>query len=199
MAQLPTPFNAYNVDPSNSSGGLPISEAHGHLVIISASEFKASKNNPNNGYLELTLEIKDPSNPANGATGPYRINLFNENAQTVEIASKHLSAICHATGQMMVSDSAQLHNIPFRALVVAKPYKNDAGVEIQGTEVKKIFDVNGNPPKPVQSGAPAFAPAPVATQQPTFAAPAPAFAPPAAPAFAPPAAPASPTAPPWAR
>lgn len=197
MAQLPQPFNAHAVEPAGiATPQLPISDAHGHLVIITGSEFKPSKGNPNNGFLELALSIVD--GPHKGESGFYRLNLFHENAQTVDIASRQLSALCYVTGQMMISDSAQLHNIPFRAIVgMQKKAKAD---DPDYTQVTGVLDTQGN--KPVAGGAPAPQ---QATQAPTFAqpqaaAPAP-WAQPSAPvtAPAPQQAASSPSAPPWAR
>ena len=141
MAILPKPFNAYEVDPSGPAQQLPVSDTKGHPVIITASEFKASRSNSNNGYVEFTLEVVD--GPHKGATGPWRLNLFHENAKTVDIANSRLSALCHITGQMQISDTTQLHNIPFRAVVQSKPFKNDKGEEVQGTEVVGVLDING--------------------------------------------------------
>jgi len=213
MALLPSPFNAHTVEPAGPAvSQLPISGSDGWPVIVSASEFKASKSgNGTNGYLELTLSIIEGEHK--GQTGAYRLNLFNENAQTVDIASRQLSAICHVTGQMMISDSAQLHNIPFRAVVgLQKKAKEDAP---DYTEVKGVLDYSGNRPgqaKPAQAasapvpafaGTPAAAPAP---QAPAFTQPqaqqaAPAAAPwgqQAAPAQTQEAAPSGAPVPPWA-
>lgn len=141
---------------------LPVSGSDGWPVIVSASEFKASKSGANNGYLELTLNIIEGEHK--GQTGAYRLNLFNENAQTVDIASRQLSAICHVTGQMMISDSAQLHNIPFRAIVgLQKKLKEDAP---DYTEVKGVLDYSGNRP-----GQAKLAPQAQAAQAPAFAQP----------------------------
>lgn len=202
MAMLPTAFNAYNIDPKQATPMLPVSGPEGHLVVISNSEFKPASSGNGNGYLELTLNVVD--GPAKGASGPFRLNLFNTNATAVEIASQQLSAICHVTGQMMVSNSEQLHNIPFRVGVVSKSFKNIQGNDVDGTEVKTIMDVNGNKPKmgEITGAAPQSAP-----PQPSFGAPAtpqqPAFAPqaPVQPSFAPPQQPLGMPAgaPPWAK
>ncbi len=56
-----------------------------------------------------------------------RLNLVNANAQTVEIAQRTLSAICHATGRLQVQDSEDLHLIPMLADVTVKPPKNGYG------------------------------------------------------------------------
>lgn len=134
MAQLIQPFDASQVNPEQGSGQLPIGR---HPVIVQASEVKSNKNN-DGGYLQLDLLITD--GPQKGASGAYRINLYHSNLTTVQIAQKQLSAVCHVTGVFMLQDSTQLHNIPF--VVEVGPQKSDA----QYTEVKKVFDVNGNEP-----------------------------------------------------
>ena len=141
MAQLIQPFNANNFDPTQGVGGLPIGR---HPVIVESSEVKANKAN-DGGYLQLNLKVID--GPQAGTVGAYRLNLYHSNPQTVDIANRQLSAISHVTGVFMIQDSAQLHNIPF--IVEVGPQKNDA----QYTEVKKVFDINGNEPgKPAQGG-----------------------------------------------
>lgn len=144
MAQLIQAFNAQQFDPTQGVGGLPIGK---HPVVVDSSEVKPNKEN-NGGYLQLNLKIID--GPQTGTVGAYRLNLYHSNQQTVEIAHRQLSAVCHVTGVFMLQDSAQLHNIPFIAEV--GPQKNDA----QYTEVKKVFDINGNEPgKAGQGQAPA--------------------------------------------
>ena len=141
MAQLIQPFNANNFDPTQGVGGLPIGR---HPVVVDSSEVKANKAN-DGGYLQLNLKVID--GPQAGTIGAYRLNLYHSNPQTVDIANRQLSAISHVTGVFMIQDSAQLHNIPF--IVEVGPQKNDA----QYTEVKKVFDINGNEPgKPAQGG-----------------------------------------------
>ena len=56
-----------------------------------------------------------------------RLNLVNASAQTVEIAQRTLSAICHATGRLQVQDSAELHLIPMIADVTVMPPKHGYG------------------------------------------------------------------------
>lgn len=182
MAMLPTPFNAHQFEPAGPAiSQLPVSGSDGHPVIISASEFRAAKSGGNNGYLELTLQIIEGE--YKGQSGSYRLNLFHDNAQVVDIASRQLSAICHVCNQMMISDSTQLHNIPFRAVVgLQKKQKAD---DPDYTEVKGVLDYSGNRPG---KGAPANAvpaPTPAAVAAPVFAQPHAPQAPAAAPAAAP--------------
>ena len=146
MAKLQQAFDANNVNPQQSTGQLPIGK---HPVVISDSIVKATQKN-DGGYLELELRIMD--GPMTGTTGAYRLNLYNQSAKAVEIANQQLSAICHVTGQFLIQDSAQLHNIPF--IVEVGPQKDNP----QYTEVKKVFDVNGNEPGKNKPATPAPAP-----------------------------------------
>lgn len=143
MARLNQPFNAHNVDPTQGTSGLPIGK---HRVVIVESEIKATKAN-DGGMLELILQIIEGD--MQGTTGAYRLNLYNANPQASEIAQRQLSAICHVTGVYEVEDSSQLHNIPFMVEVGLQKGENPNGY----TEVKKVFDVNGNEPGKGNSGA----------------------------------------------
>lgn len=141
MAQLIQPFNAQQFDPTQGVGGLPIGR---HPVVIDSSEVKANSKN-DGGYLQLNLKVID--GPQQGTMGAYRLNLYNANQQAVEIAHRQFSAVCHVTGVYNVQDSGQLHNIPF--VIEVGPQKNDP----QYTEVKKVFDINGNEPGQAGAGA----------------------------------------------
>lgn len=161
MVALPQMFDATQIDPTQGAGQLPVSDGMGHLVVISASIAKETKEKTG-GLLELTLEIID--GPSKGASGPYRLNLWNNSPQAAEIAAKQLSAICHVTGVFQVNDSAQLHGKPFRVVVGAQ-------TDPKYTQVNKVLDVNGNEPgkppthQPTQQTAPQTNPAGFGGQQ----------------------------------
>ncbi len=191
-------FDATTVDPTQGAGQMPIGK---HPVIIAGSEIKATSSG-NGGMLVLELAITD--GPNKGQTGAYRLNLYNPNQQAAQIAQRQLSAICHVTGVFKVSDSSQLHNIPFFVEVGyqkgEEPGPNNP--EAKGyTEVKKVFDMHGNEPgkKPAntapQPAAQSFAPpsAPPAQQAPA----APGWGAPAQPAAGFPAQSAPPAPAPW--
>ncbi len=76
-------------------------------------------------FLWLMLDILD--GPHKGRKIFDQLNLVNPNPTTVEIAQRTLSAICHATGRMHVSDSEELHLIPMTIQVKIKPPKNGYG------------------------------------------------------------------------
>jgi hypothetical protein len=136
MAQLMQTFDARTVDPTQSVGGLPIGR---HVVKAVKSELKATKDD-SNGYVQYDLMIIDGDHK--GEVGAYRLNMYHSNPKTVEIARRQFSALCHVTGVYQVSDSNQLLNIPFMVEVGLQKDPNPQGY----TEVKKVFDANGNEP-----------------------------------------------------
>lgn len=103
MAQLGTTFEANSVDPSS---GFPVVPAGKYLAQIVHSEMKDTKDRTGK-YLQFEIEIID--GPEKGHKIFDRLNLYNSNDTAVQIAQRTLSAVCHATGVMSVSDSEQLH------------------------------------------------------------------------------------------
>lgn len=156
MTKLYQEFDATQFDPSQGSAQLPVGK---HPVVISGSEVQANKENTG-GYLKLDLTIID--GPHKGATGVYRLNLYNSNQQAVDIAHRQFSAVCHAIGVYKVQDSQQLHDRPFIIEVgFQKGQEPGSNPDAKGyTEVKRVFDRNGgepgkpaqNPPAQVQGG-----------------------------------------------
>jgi len=150
MAQLLAMFDARAFDPTQGVGSLPIGK---HPVIAESSEVRPTSNN-DGGYLQFNLKIIDGPNA--GATGAYRLNLYNASQKAVEIAHRQMSALCHVTGVYNVQDSAQLHNIPFMIEVGAQ--KGEDAVAKGYTEIKRVFDIHGNEPGKQAQGAQAAQP-----------------------------------------
>jgi len=73
-------------------------------------------------FLWLMLDIIE--GPYQGRKLFDQLNLVNSNPQTVEIAQRTLSAICHATGKLQVNDSVDLHLVPMTIQVGVKPPKD---------------------------------------------------------------------------
>lgn len=141
MAFLGNTFDATAVEPSAPREIIPPGE---YVVQIVESEMASTKAGDGE-MLKLTLDIID--GPHAGRKLWDRLNLVNRNAQTVEIAQRTLSAICHATGKLQVSDSDQLHFIPMLAVVKVKP----AGPDKQGVHREAQNEVSGY--KPANSAA----------------------------------------------
>jgi len=160
MSHLVEPFDPLSVNPEQGPGQLPVGK---HPVVVTGVDVQATKSNSNNGMLILMLQIID--GPCKGSTGPYRLNYFHSNPQTVEIAKRQLSALCHVMQRFQLgqngTDLSPLFGVPF--IVDVQQQVGDD----RYTEIKAVFDINGNPPK-AQGGAPAQQQAPANTgfQQP---------------------------------
>ena len=121
MARFDTSFDATSVEPTTAQDLLPAGKYRAQIV---ESEMRVTKNGMGQ-FLWLMLDIIE---------GDYKgrkifdqLNLVNPNPTTVEIAQRTLSAICHATGKMHVSDSEELHLMPMTILVKIRPPKNGYG------------------------------------------------------------------------
>ena len=121
MARFDTSFDATSVEPTTAQDLLPSGKYRAQIV---ESEMRVTKNGMGQ-FLWLMLDIIE---------GDYKgrkifdqLNLVNPNPTTVEIAQRTLSAICHATGKMHVSDSEELHLIPMTIQVKIRPPKNGYG------------------------------------------------------------------------
>lgn len=108
MAQLGMNFDASRVQPFEP--GLPVWEGRVPIVVM-RTEIKATAANDGNSFLALHVQALDA--PYRGQEQVIRLNLYNKNAQAVNMAQSQLSSICHVTGRMNVTDSDQLIGAPF--------------------------------------------------------------------------------------
>lgn len=127
-------FNAANVSPSVVYAPLPAGD---YQAIITESETKATKDGQGQ-YLQLKLQIQ--GGEFAGRVLFDRLNLWNNNQQSQEIAQRALSAICHAVGILQVGDSQELHNRPLIATVKVKPASGnyEANNEIKGYKAAQL-------------------------------------------------------------
>lgn len=108
MAQLPGgAFDASTVDPDQRPDPIPASDYVLHLI---KSDMKPTRDT-SGAYLECEFEVLDGQ--FKGRKIWDRFNLQNKSAKAEEIAWSQFSALCHATGKLQVTDSAELHNLPF--------------------------------------------------------------------------------------
>lgn len=121
MANLGATFDATSVEPAKPLEVLPPGKYPAQIV---NSEMRVTKDGVGQ-YLWLELDVL--GGPCQGRKLFDRLNLVNTNPQTVEIAQRTLSAICHATGRLQVQDSEELHLIPLIADVRVQPPKNGYG------------------------------------------------------------------------
>ncbi len=121
MAQFDTAFDASSVDPATAYEVLPAGRYKAQII---ESDLRVTKDGMGQ-YLWLMLDVLEGE--YQGRKVFDQLNLINRNAQTVEIAQRTLSAICHATGKMQVSDSEDLHLIQLTIVVTIDPAKNGFG------------------------------------------------------------------------
>lgn len=135
MAQLGNTFDASQVDPSGDRSVLPAGQ---YLAAIAKSDVRETKSGSGR-YVNLEFEVVD--GPAKGRRFWTMLNLWNANAQAVEIAQRDLSAICHAVGKLRVADTEELHGRP---MLVTIKIKSDAYGE--KNEVTSYKSASGNTP-----------------------------------------------------
>lgn len=147
MSQLT--FDATNHETLGTYDALP---AGWYNAAIDASEMKATKDGTG-AYLQLSFKILDGF--ANGRKVFARLNLQNSNPTAQEIAYKTLSSIMHATGQLRINDSQELHAIPMK--IKLKVRAGDEKYEASN-DITAYDNVNSNhemAQAPVQQNAPA--------------------------------------------
>ena len=121
MARFNSAFDASGVEPAKPYELLP---AGMYVAQIVESEMRVTKDG-NGQFLWLMLDILE--GPHRGRKLFDQLNLINSNPVTVDIGQRTLSAICHATGQIQVADSEELHLRPMTISISIKPPKNGYG------------------------------------------------------------------------
>lgn len=98
----------YNPEAEAQQDFAPIPSGE-YLAQITDSDMKPTKKNDGQ-YLELEYVVLDGE--YKGRKVWARLNLDNQNAQTVEIANRQMAAIREATGVLNPRDSQELHYKP---------------------------------------------------------------------------------------
>lgn len=134
-------FDANDVVPSAGFEAIPAGK---YRAVIEATEVKPTKAGTGK-LLSITFVVLD-GEYANRKLWS-RLNLWNPNQQSVDIARSDLSAICRAVGVMKLQDTEQLHDLPLMINVKCKK-REDTG-EITN-EIKGFEPVGGSAaaPKP---------------------------------------------------
>lgn len=147
-------FDATQVDPTNTFDPVPAGD---YEVMITDSEEKNTANG-NGKYLQLTVQIQ--SGEFTGRTLFDRLNLDNPNRTAVEIAQRQLSQICHAIGELRLTDSRQLHEKPLLAKVKVRPARGEFEASNLIAGYKPLANMASTPIKSQPSGVGANAPTP---------------------------------------
>ena len=156
MANLGTTFDATGIEPTQTLEVLPPGKYPAQIV---NSDLRLTKDGMGQ-YLFLEIDVLE--GPYQGRKLFDRLNLVNANTQTVEIAQRSLSAICHATGRLQVQDSEELHLIPFMAVVQVQPPKNGYGEsnKVRYQPLERAPQVAAPQPPRTAAPQPAATPAP---------------------------------------
>lgn len=151
-------FDSTNIPPETSRDPIP---AGTYLAQIIESDLVASKNG-NGQNLKLVFQVLD---------GQFKDRKVYENlcvqhtnSETQRIAQAKLSALCHATGILRVSDSSELHYKPIKINVTIKPPANgyDAQNKIKGYESANPAGAYAQPQQFAPQQPQQFAPPPAA-------------------------------------
>lgn len=161
-------FDATNIPPSQGGGAHPIGIFD---ATISGTMAAATKDKSGGMFVvEFTTPVGRIDN---------RYNLWNQSLQAVEIASKQLSALCHATGVFRINFPKNPDGSPNMPMAGAELRNARCKIEVAEqldkerkptgyVEVKRVLDTNGNEP----GRAPASQPQPQAQQSGTSPGPA---------------------------
>lgn len=155
------PFNATEIEPPKEFGALP---TDWYEVAIVDSAIEPTKKGDGH-KLKIVYQV---------LSGEYvnrkifdNLNLDNPNPTAVIIAQETLSAMCHATGVMLLNEPEQLYDIPFGIKVVYEPAKGEysEGNRVKGwcklgeIESKRLQVRKGAAPASTAPAAPIRAPA----------------------------------------
>lgn len=134
-------FDANQYDPTQGGGiCFPLAD---YKVEITAAEAKSVKDNPNAGFLELTLTVVEGE--YRGTAQKDRLNIFHTSEAAKQIAKRSLAAYCFAINRPFVQDTE--HLIGGRCIVTIGPQADDS----KYSEVKLIKCMDGSMPTRSQS------------------------------------------------
>ena len=126
MARLP--LNNFRASEQEKMGSFTPVPAGVYTAQITKSEIKETRDG-NGKYLNFTFTILDGDYVNRNVWA--RLNIINQNPQTVEIANKALATICECCSIDALEDTEQLHNCPMEINVIVKeataqyPAQND--------------------------------------------------------------------------
>jgi hypothetical protein len=141
-------FNAASVEPNEGFDVIPAGE---YDAVIVASEVKPTS--AGTGKM-LKLELQILNGKFQNRKVWDNLNIWNPNAQAVQIAKGTLSAICRAVNVLTPKDSSELHNKPLRIkLAVEKSAEYGEQNKIKAYKPRQV----GPAPATPQAQTPAMA------------------------------------------
>lgn len=131
-------FDATQIDPRQSEGGVCFPLADYPMEIVKVEQV-ATKDNPNKGFLAISLKVLD-GQYANQVQVD-RLNMYGQSEVTTRIAYQRLSGYCHIAGKLRIADSNELLGTKLIATCGPQDAPND-----KYSDVKMVKDIAGNPP-----------------------------------------------------
>jgi hypothetical protein len=129
-----------NLGNYDATGGQTMGErdalpAGEYTAALVKSDRTQAKSNPDNSFIACEFEVMDGEHK--GRRFWTNLNLWNGNAQAVDIAQRELNSVMHACGRLRIVETEELHGIPMRVKLGFQ--KNDA----TRNEVKGYSPLNG--------------------------------------------------------
>lgn len=116
-------FNAAEVEPSQEFQILPEGK---YEAVISDSDVKSTRNGSGR-YVQLEFEVVSGEHRGRRIWGRY--NIENPSADAVRIGHADFSAVCHAVGVLIPSDTCELHGLPLVLTVKCRRQKDSDELE----------------------------------------------------------------------
>lgn len=150
-------FDATDVPPAEAFEIIPAGRYT--AMIVESDIVPTSKNDGQ--IAKFTWQIVD--GPHTGRKLFQNLNIDNPSEKATAIAKRELSAVCHATGQILIRDTCELHDKPCTIVVKVTPAKDGYA---EKNEIKGVEAVGGKPQAAPAKSAPAQAPAAPAPSKP---------------------------------
>ena len=142
-------FNAHNVEPSSGERQI-LPEGWYRALIIKTEQKPVKDSDDKKFFLAMTMQLQSVETGQTYEGVVNRFNLWNDNPEAVRIAQGDLSKLCHVLRVFDITNTEQLHNIPFQIKVT---HQTDKG-KIVGNNFPDMRYADGAEFKKGQGGAP---------------------------------------------
>lgn len=142
-------FNAHNVEPSSGERQI-LPEGWYRALIIKTEQKPVKDSDDKKFFLAMTMQLQSVETGQTYEGVVNRFNLWNDNPEAVRIAQGDLSKLCHVLRVFDITNTEQLHNIPFQIKVT---HQTDKG-KIVGNNFPDMRYADGAEFKKGQNGAP---------------------------------------------
>lgn len=151
-------FDARTVQPAEP--GVPVWDG---IVPVQITRTEIKPTAANNGSNMLVLSVQALAGTFTSQVNVIRLNLWNANAQAVDIAQRELSAICHVGNRMTITDTEQLVGAQFLTVWVRETremtdQQTGAKKQVEGCKCTEYRLIDGRTIREAMTGQPASQP-----------------------------------------